>query len=783
MPKQGAAAAVAAAMLAAALLAGGSRASAQEAGGCFDPRPLPGYTLAAFAGGGLDLLERCAEGLGSRVHAAGADGGWLTLDPGADAGANAAFRARYADGAAAGTPFLLERATPLGLLVHEPEAFGGYTLLHGGPVHYLIDIRGRIVHSWSLDWRATLRLIENGRLLGMQDNVVREADPGGNVTWEYRYDGDGVLHHDFLKLPNGNLLLLVRRTRTRDEAVAAGADPAFVPPQGIEYEAVVEVGGGGEIVWEWSLWDHLIQDFDPDKANYGDVAGHPELVDLNFQLERAFERRITRRPELDWIHANSIDYHPGLDRIAISARNFSELWIIDHGTTTEEAAGRGGDLLYRWGNPRAYRAGTAADQRLFWPHHVHWIEPGLPGAGNLLMFNNGMEFAGHARGWSSVVELALPADGRGYRPGEPAPVWTYEADPPAVFYSAFMSGAQRLPNGNTLIASGDEGTVFEVTPGGRTVWKYVNPQHRGARLRQGDLALAPARPGPTWGNQLYRATRYAPDHPGLACLDLAPKGTIELPAAGRAAPPGAGAPGPDPGARPDCPPAPGLYDARTAAEPAARGPFGVYRDGRALTYAREDCRGADTETPFFVHAWAADPGDLPEDRREAGFEAFAFRFGDRGGRYGDACVATFRLPGYEVRSVRTGQYDASGHLWDEEFALDAEAWLARYASFAAREPAARRAGFDLHLEGRTLTLLRGECSAADIADRFFVHAYAPDGGREAIDFRFRERGLRHGDRCMASVELPDYAVARLAAGRYDASGHLWEAALALPGGK
>ena len=211
------------------------------------------------------------------------------------------------------------------------------------------------------------------------------------------------------------------------------------------------------------------------------MAAHPELVDLNFLLGEPLRvgQRVSRAG--DWIHANSIDYHPGLDQIVISARNFSELWIVDHSTTTEEAArheggdgGRGGDLLYRWGNPRAYRAGTAADQRLFWPHTIHWIDPGLPGAGNLLMFNNGMEFEGRERGWSSVVELAPPTDGSSYRPGEPAPVWTYEADPPAVFYSPFRSGAQRLPNGNTLIASGDEGEVFEVTPGGRTVWSYVN---------------------------------------------------------------------------------------------------------------------------------------------------------------------------------------------------------------------------------------------------------------------------------------------------------------------
>ena len=221
----------------------------------------------------------------------------------------------------------------------------------------------------------------------------------------------------------------------------------------------------------------------------------------------------------------------------------------------------------------------------------------------------------------------------------------------------------------------------------------------------------------------------------------------------------------------------------TASAPAARGPFAVYRDGRALTFVRGECSAADTEARFFVHAWAADPGDLPAERRAAGFEALDFWFGDRGVRFGGTCMARIGLPDYAVRSVRFGQYDASGHLWDEEFALEAGAWLARFDALAAREPALRRAGFDLHLEGRTLTFVRGECSAPDVADRFFVHAYAQDGGREAIDFRFRRRGLRHGDRCMASILLPDYPIARLAAGQYDASGHLWEAALALPAGE
>ena len=209
----------------------------------------------------------------------------------------------------------------------------------------------------------------------------------------------------------------------------------------------------------------------------------------------------------------------------------------------------------------------------------------------------------------------------------------------------------------------------------------------------------------------------------------------------------------------------------TAREPAARGPFGVYRDGRTLTYVRGGCVTADIEDRFFVHVHGGG-GER---------ESLDFWFRERGARFGGACMASVELPDYEARSVRTGQYDASGHIWDEEFAIDAGAWLARFASFAASEPAVSSA-FGVYLDGRALTLVREECAAPDIEARFFVHAYAADGGgREAIDFWFRERGLRHGDRCMASVALPDYAVDRVAVGQYDASGHLWEAELPLGG--
>ena len=215
----------------------------------------------------------------------------------------------------------------------------------------------------------------------------------------------------------------------------------------------------------------------------------------------------------------------------------------------------------------------------------------------------------------------------------------------------------------------------------------------------------------------------------------------------------------------------------TAEEPAARGPFGVYREGRTLTYVLDGCTWENSRDRFFVHAYAADAGDLPAERREAGFETLDFWFRERGVLYGGTCMAQIALPDYEVRSVRTGQYNdySVGHLWDEEFALDAASWLARFDALAAREPDARGAGFALRLDGRTLTLAREACTAADVADRFFVHAYAADGSREAIDFWFRQRGERHGDRCLASVQLPSHPLARLVAGQYDASGHLWEA--------
>ena len=459
------------------------------------------------------------------------------------------------------TPAPAPTATPtpaartVGLLLNEPEAFNGYTLFgtRDTKTLYLIDNQGREVHRWELEADALFaKLLENGNLLtfarypdreadrNVPERSVREVDRNGDTLWDCT---PGIPHHDFLEIPNGNVLILSRQLKTPEEAIAAGANPEFITPDGLLAPHIVEVRTTGpatcEIVWEWAAWDHLIQDFDPGKANYGVVAERPELIDLNFRLAEA----ATRNNPADWIHSNGIDYNPALDQIMLSPRHFSEVWIIDHSTTRAEAAGssggnseQGGDLLYRWGNPRAYRAGTPDDQQLFWPHNTQWIPPGLAGAGNILIFNNGIEFPDFQRGYSSIDELVPPVDGANYRlnPGQayaPAePVWTYTDPTPSDFYAAFISGAQRLPNGNTLICYGTRGTLFEVTPAGKTVWKYVNPTTENGPFRQGEPVpmeqLGNGRERPA--NQVYRAYRYAPDYPGLQGLDLTPGEPIEL---------------------------------------------------------------------------------------------------------------------------------------------------------------------------------------------------------------------------------------------------------------
>ena len=576
----------------------------------------------------------------------------------------------------------------VGLLLNEPDAAAGYTLFTGylNSDVFLLDPLGRVAYAWHMTDRVRHpKLLDNGNLLVNISPGIAEFDPRGNKIWEYSVSG---LHHDFLKMPNGNVLLLMRELNTREEAIAAGANPEFVHAIGLDYDYLLEVrpagASGGEIVWEWSAWDHLVQDFDPSKENYGAIAEHPELIDLNFLLERITESRPDER--YDWLHANAIDYNPEFDQIMLSARHFSELWIIDRSATTEEArghsggnSGMGGDLLYRWGNPRAYGHGTLADQRLFWQHQTHWIPPGLPGAGNILVFNNGWEFPGAERFYSSIDEFAPPEDGYRRAPNSPyppaQPVWTYAAETPADFYAPVTSGAQRLPNGNTLIVNGPAGTIFQVTPDGRIVWKYVSPLHKRAHLRQGERAVDAAKSFPTQGgdpvhwryNRMYRAYWYPPDHPGLQALDLTPGAYIE-----------------------DIPDM--RYEALATLAAAAAGDYGepvaqadesngfsLYldenadEDKRRLIYIKQPCADEDDPVRFFLHIIPEGAYIRSSSRQEHGFFSLDFSRNFEGSaakELDDLCVATAQLPShYPIKSIRTGQYTDEGEAWRAEIEL------------------------------------------------------------------------------------------------------------------
>jgi hypothetical protein len=410
-------------------------------------------------------------------------------------------------------PIVLPVAANLNGSQYEGDPCDGYTLFAPmtDKTTYLINNDGEVVFSWESDYRPRMSayLLENGNLLRMANlggnptfgsgggasGRVEEIDRDGNVVWEFEYSSSlHLLHHDIEPLPNGNVLMIAWEYKTAVEAIAAGRKPNMVTTE-LWPDHIIEVeptgANGGNIVWEWHVWDHLIQDYDPSKENYGMVADHPELIDINFA------------GGIDWNHTNSVDYNPKFDQILLSVHAFCEIWVLDHSTTTEEAAGhtggnrgKGGDILYRWGNPQSYRAGNEADEKFFRQHDAGWIESGLPGEGNILVFNNGLGRPG--TDYSSVDEIVPPVDSNGTYQlipgsayGPENQTWIYTAENPGDFYALNLGGAQRLPNGNTLICNGPYGIYFEVTPEKDIIWEYVSSVNT------------------------FKVHRYAPDYPGL----------------------------------------------------------------------------------------------------------------------------------------------------------------------------------------------------------------------------------------------------------------------------
>ena len=481
---------------------------------------------------------------------------------------------------------LIQESSSRGLVTRGEASLPGYTLV--GPLQsrsvHLVDHAGEAVHSWTTSTYGPgggCYLEDNGHLLRcgrVDDNprfhgggiggVIEEFDWDGNLVWSYTVmDEYQTQHHDMERLPNGNVLVIAWEHLSPPEVRGFGRDPAAIGGEGLWPDAVLEIRPtlpeGGEVVWEWHAWDHLIQDFDASLPYHGSIPKEPGKLDINYdhrdrpaqtEEQRLAEEQLhdemralgyiggeddeeaedddgggpqgalgrddpARRP--DWMHTNGVAYHPGLDLIALSSPELCEVFVIDHSTTTEEAAssgggryGRGGELLWRWGNPRNYGLGDEADQRLFYQHDPTWVDTDAgPG---LLLFNNG---GGQPDSETSTVELLLlpfEADrgfvreaGQPFGPAEPA--WSYSAT--EAYSSSFISGAQRLPNGNTLICAGAPGRIYEVTPDGALVWDYLNPYG-------GDLPPS-AQAGGAPTNALFRAYRFAADHPAVSRLGAA----------------------------------------------------------------------------------------------------------------------------------------------------------------------------------------------------------------------------------------------------------------------
>ncbi|MCP4459684.1 MAG: T9SS type A sorting domain-containing protein [Cytophagales bacterium] len=433
----------------------------------------------------------------------------------------------------------------VGTIIKTGDAYNSYTLFSpgGNKVVYLIDNYGRIVHQWETEYYPGMAvyLMEDGSLFragkvpnvkipggGAGGNVIKYSW-SGDVIWKYTISDDfSRSHHDFEVLPNGNILMLIWERYELEEALAKGRNPDKLTGEKLLVEAILEIEplsySTGNVVWEWHAWDHLVQDFDEtNEETWGVVADNPGRINLNYTNHD--------RDGYDWQHANSISYNAELDQIMLSVKNFDEIWIIDHSTTTQEASGEKGDLIFRWGNPITYGAGTVEDQMLFAQHDAKWIVSGLPDEGKILIFNNGRYRPGDD--YTSVVKIepTIGEDGIYERSIENRylPVtydYEFKAEEPTDFFAYYISGAQQLPNGHILICDGTHGNFFEIDENEEEVWRYINPIILGGFVAEQGQEPVDSRGGPN--NPVFRATKYSKDYAAFVGRDLTPGAFIEL---------------------------------------------------------------------------------------------------------------------------------------------------------------------------------------------------------------------------------------------------------------
>ncbi|MGB2055491.1 MAG: aryl-sulfate sulfotransferase, partial [Porticoccaceae bacterium] len=404
-----------------------------------------------------------------------------------------------------------------------------------GNTTWLLNSLFQPVHRWDSEHHAhegvgpyllenglVVRPFSKGNWLYMENFYVASftsleiIDWDGNQLWEFDYctPKRHCMHHDIEPMPNGNILLIVNDFKTHEEAESIGFKPTN--DRAIAFQRIIEIepnlkDGSTRIVWEWDILDHIVQDLYPDRPNYGKPSEHIGKIDVNYV------GKSTKFIPGSVFHFNAISYNEERDQILVSNFGTNEIFILDHSTTTKEAktdkggiSGKGGDLIYRWGNPNAYGMAGIESRQLFKQHDAAWIPKGIPGKGDISIFNNGVN---RKPMYTAYIELELPklrnsryqrASNKPFGPMAPAYEFSeFAGDEPEVFFAPFMSGARRLPNGNIFGVSGIVSGMFEVTDEGEEVLRTV----------------------PGSRSTFYRAYKFPKDYPAFNSRNLAPLAT------------------------------------------------------------------------------------------------------------------------------------------------------------------------------------------------------------------------------------------------------------------
>ncbi|WP_156894596.1 aryl-sulfate sulfotransferase [Maribacter sp. 1_2014MBL_MicDiv] len=336
---------------------------------------------------------------------------------------------------------------------------------------YLIDHDGNTLFDWDFNGDqlgndamlqsdgslvSTIK-VDNPRIsFGGYGGAFRKINADQSIEWEVKYSSNTyIAHHDINYLSNGNIIFPV----WEEVSAADAAEMGFSGNFDIYPEAIIEMNPlTQEIVWEWHATDHLVQDYDESKSNFGVVGDVPNLIDVNYNNDQT---------DGDIMHVNGITLDETNDLLYMTVNFYSEVWVIDHSTTTEEAAtstggnyNLGGDLVYRFGNPLAYdNVGEVTMNRVHYP--------------NLFDDNKMLVFVNNKYDNQSAVaeyQLSPPYELVAGQDNEPELIWEFtDSD----LYSNGLGSGVRMSNGNTLISEGT-GAIWEVNSDGDVLWRYTN---------------------------------------------------------------------------------------------------------------------------------------------------------------------------------------------------------------------------------------------------------------------------------------------------------------------